>query len=54
MSKHYPFNPPHRYMLDKATGFLVLHPEKSKFVRLAFELYATGNYSIKTLKRSCA
>jgi len=29
----------------------VLHPEKSKFVRMAFELYATGLYSLKTLKK---
>lgn len=48
---YYPFNPPHGYTVDKATGLLVLHPEKSKFVRMAFELYATGNYSLKTLKK---
>jgi DNA invertase Pin-like site-specific DNA recombinase len=48
---YYPFNPPHGYAVDKATGLLVLHPEKSKFVRMAFELYATGLYSLKTLKK---
>ena len=48
---YYPFNPPTGYMIDKVTGLLVVHPEKSKLVRIAFELYATGLYSLKTLKK---
>ena len=46
----YPGCAPYGYMSDKAARRLVVHPEKSKVVRLAFELYATGNYSIVTLK----
>jgi site-specific DNA recombinase len=48
---YYPFFPPHGYIVDKATGLLVLHPAKSKFERMAFELYANGLYSHKTLKK---
>lgn len=47
----YPGNPPYGYMIDKVTKRIVAHPEKSKIVRVAFGLYATGDYSIVTLKK---
>ena len=47
----YPAKPPFGYMVDRATRQVVIHPEKAKVVRIAFELYATGNYSIASLKK---
>jgi len=42
---------PTGYLNDKATKLMKPDPEKFRLVRKLFELYATGNYSIKELRK---
>ena len=50
---YYPERPPVGYMrkpnIKKA--YLQINPEKAPFIKKTFELYATGNYSYKTLAK---
>jgi site-specific DNA recombinase len=47
---HYPLIAPYGYKNNKETRQLDIDPEESKFVQRAFELYATGHYSLKVVR----
>ena len=46
---HWPTTAPYGYRNNKQTRLVELDPEKSIYVKRAFELYSTGCYSIKRL-----
>lgn len=46
---HWPSTAPYGYRNNKETRLVELDPEKSSYVKRAFELYSTGAYSIKRL-----
>lgn len=46
---HWPSAAPYGYRNNKETRLVELDPEKSAYVKRAFELYATGQYSVKRL-----
>lgn len=46
LSGHRSTKPPYAYMNDNELGRAVIMDSRANFVRKAFELYATGNYSI--------
>jgi site-specific DNA recombinase len=46
---HWPSTAPYGYRNNKETRLVELDPEKAPYVKRAFELYATGIYSIKRL-----
>ena len=48
----YPAPAPIGYMNDLKSHTIVKHPEKYRLVRKLFNLYATGEYSLKDLQRS--
>jgi site-specific DNA recombinase len=49
---HYPGMAPYGYMHDRATRTIVEDPRKGKVVRLMFRLYATGEYSVESLREA--
>jgi hypothetical protein len=46
---HWPTTAPYGYKNNKETKLVEIDPEKGSYVKRLFELYATGNYSIKRL-----
>lgn len=46
----FPTKAPYGYLNNTHQKTIEVDPEKSKFVQKAFELYSTGNYSLKLLK----
>jgi site-specific DNA recombinase len=46
---HWPTTAPYGYRNNKETRLVELDPEKASYVECAFELYATGQYSLKRL-----
>jgi site-specific DNA recombinase len=44
---HFPFQPPYGYRNNRQTRMIDVCPERSVFVERAFELYATGQYSLQ-------
>ena len=48
----YPGRAPYGYMHDRVTRTIVEHPETGKVVRLMFRLYATGEYSVDSLRKA--
>ena len=47
----YPGRPPFGYRNNTGTRTIEIHPEKSVIARLAFELFASGNYSLLSLSK---
>ncbi len=47
---HYPNTAPLGYKNNKETRLIDIDPHRSPFVKRTFELYATGNYSLATLR----
>lgn len=47
----YPFSAPYGYINDKGSKELKAHPVEGPYVKRCFELYATGNYSLKSLSK---
>ena len=39
------------YLNDKKTKLIYVDKEKSPFIKKAFEAYATGNYTLKNLRK---
>ena len=49
----YPHKAPVGYVNNLQTKKIDIDPEKADYVRRLFELYASGNYSLKALRRKC-
>jgi len=48
----YPGKAPIGYLNDKATHRIVVNPERSATVKLMFQLFATGDYSLWSLRKT--
>lgn len=48
---HYPSKAPYGYRNNKETHLIDLHEEETRFVRRAFDLYASGGYSLDALRK---
>ena len=47
----YPGNPPFGYIHDKIHRTIAIHSVKSNYAKRAYELFATGQYSVPTLRK---
>ncbi|MBS1803680.1 MAG: recombinase family protein [Acidobacteria bacterium] len=48
----YPGRAPYGYVNDRNDRAIVAHPTRAQIVKQIFEMYATGNYSVKTLRKA--
>lgn len=48
---HYPFKAPYGYRNNKETRLIDVHEVEARFVKRAFDLYATGNFSLSELRK---